>query len=473
MVRFAFAALLALLVLPASALAATAEVTDGQLRIRTSDPAAERVTLLPVDGTYLVRRDRLGSGTLAPGAGCQVSRPRELRCSGDIRSIDVQLTGDTFSTQHLSAPLTVTGGDGRDFVFVGGGPGQPTGSTAPVTVDTRGGRDSIVISGVTGVPYTVDGGAGDDVLEGVHPLGTPSPSFTLRGGDGNDRITGDTGADELDGGPGSDTLRGNGGADTLLGGAGSDTAIFAPTPQAPLSVTLDGVRNDGAAGENALVGTDVENVTFVTPYEGGPVPGGNTLIGNDGPNVLVGAGTVRGLGGDDVVAGAGAQGNDLDGGDGNDRVGARVTDGFTDYLVHDTIACGGGEDTAFVDRTDPRPADCEHFNLGMRPAAATARVGPDGRAAVRVSCDDIVACDLGNVLLRYKNHVVSEFSRAPRVMIAPGHSVVRRVRLTRGFRRPGRFQRVVVKATPRAYRFGQPGEVTAGFPRVITLIRSR
>jgi hypothetical protein len=244
-------------------------------------------------------------------------------------------------------------------------------------------------------------------------------------------------------------------------------------PEAPVSVTLDGQRNDGAPGENSLVGTDVENVTFATPFDGGPVPGGNTLIGDDGPNVLVGAGTVRGLGGNDVVVGASASANDLDGGDGDDRVGARVHDEFTDYLVADKLACGAGEDTAFTDRLDPRPPDCERFNLGLHVAVATAKVGPGGRAAIRVTCNDIVPCDLGNVVLRYKNHVASEFSGRPRMTIAPGHSAVRRVRLNRWLRRPGRFRTLTVTATPGASRIGQPGEVTAGFPRAIKLIRAR
>ena len=277
------------------------------------------------------------------------------------------------------------------------------------------------------------------------------------------------------GGAGADRLEGRGGADTVLGGSGSDTAVFAAPPpgQPRLTVTLDGQRNDGQPGENALVGSDVENVTFVSPFEGGPVPGGNTLIGNDGPNVLIGAGIVRGLGGNDVMVGASAEPNDLDGGDGNDRIGARVHDEARDYVVADTITCGNGDDTAFTDRRDPRPADCEHFNLGMHVAAATATVDRTGRAAVRVSCHDIIPCELGNVVLRYKQHVASVYSGRPTITIASGDSAVRRVRLTRGWRRPGRFRTLTVMATPVARLIGQFGEVTAGFPRVIKLIRAR
>jgi hypothetical protein len=143
-----------------------------------------------------------------------------------------------------------------------------------------------------------------------------------------------------------------------------------------------------------------------------------------------------------------------------------------DYVVADKIACGNGNDVALTDLRDPRPADCERFNIGLHVAAATAKVGPDGRAAVRVSCNDIVPCDFGRVVLRYKNHVASQDSGGRSLTIAPAHSVVRLVLLNRWLRRPGRFRTLTVTAAPGASRVGQPGEVTAGFPRVIKLIRA-
>jgi hypothetical protein len=127
------------------------------------------------------------------------------------------------------------------------------------------------------------------------------------------------------GGPGADSL--DGGADTLTGGAGADTAGFGSGPthdNGPISVTLDGRRNDGTAGQDALVGADIENAGI------GPTspPSDAVLVGNDGPNVVVGPGTVRGLGGNDTLVrnnlrGVGAT---LDGGDGDDRIAARAWD---------------------------------------------------------------------------------------------------------------------------------------------------
>ena len=65
-------------------------------------------------------------------------------------------------------------------------------------------------------------GAGDDTVS--IDLGNRSSSFVavVRGGAGNDFLTGTNGRDDLRGGAGEDTLDGAGGADWLRGGAGGD-----------------------------------------------------------------------------------------------------------------------------------------------------------------------------------------------------------------------------------------------------------
>jgi hypothetical protein len=463
--RCACAALAVLFMVPATAFGAAASVDDGKLVLQAT--GEESISLVPAGDKYYVRRNRSSPTMLAAGRGCFFNAPRELRCTGDIRAIDVHLLGDRFSAERLRVPLTITGGVGDDSIQIGNRGPLTFGSNAPVSIQTGAGKDSVAIVGEAGVQYVVDGGPGKDLLTGQHVPNTPSPSFTLRGGAGDDTITGDSGADELDGGTGTDTLAGNGGSDTILGGPGIDTAVVVPQREAPVTITLDGRRNDGAPGEEALMGSDIENVTLSTAFAGGPVEGNNTLVGDEGPNVLVGAGTVRGLGGDDVISAAGAGVNDLDGGDGNDRISARVYDEFTQYVVADKIGCGNGDDVLFSDRLDPRPAGCERFNLGLHVAAATAPVGAGGWAAVRVKCTDVVPCELGAVTLTYKKHRANEYSehRGPR--LAPGQSAVFRVRLNRWLRRPGRFGTLAVTAMPE----GAAGGLYAGFPRVITLKR--
>src|SRR6185369_17843864 len=68
----------------------------------------------------------------------------------------------------------------------------------------------------------VHGGDGDDVITLVDSTGAPLPGAQLFGGDGNDTLTGGSGADLIFGQDGNDTLFGHAGNDTLYGGGGND-----------------------------------------------------------------------------------------------------------------------------------------------------------------------------------------------------------------------------------------------------------
>src|SRR5207244_12569600 len=118
------------------------------------------------------------------------------------------------------------------------------------------------------------------------------------GGDGGERGEGDNvGVDveNVTGGSGDDALSGSPSANVLNGDAGVDTATYAGRTN-PLAVSLDGVANDGEAGEGDNVATDVENLT------GGS--GDDALTGNAGANTLdggPGADAMNGGGGVDAV----------------------------------------------------------------------------------------------------------------------------------------------------------------------------
>jgi hypothetical protein len=160
---------------------------------------------------------------------------------------------------------------------------------------------------------TITGGAGPDVLTGTRS------ADTLSGGPGNDRLSGGAGDNVLDGGPGSDDLS---------GGDGTDAVVY-PVP-APVKVTIDDLANDGPAGEQDDVQTDIEDV-----YGGS---GSDSIAGSAAANLLDGGA------GDDVIDG-GAGSDELYGGAGNDRVVAR--DGR-----RDSVDCGAGDDVALVDTLD-------------------------------------------------------------------------------------------------------------------------
>jgi hypothetical protein len=193
---------------------------------------------------------------------------------------------------------------------------------------------------VHGDVENVIGGSGNDKLTGSVLIGSLFQGFTtnnrLVGGPGNDILIGLNGNDALDGGLGKDQL---------LGGLGTDTADYSSRGE-NLKITLDGVANDGAAGENDLIAADIENAN------GGN--GADSIVGNASANNL------KGNGGNDVISGG--AGNDvLTGGNGLDQLFGEAGDDtlFTRTNLpalpdHDILDGGLGIDKAQVDSADPR-----------------------------------------------------------------------------------------------------------------------
>jgi hypothetical protein len=198
---------------------------------------------------------------------------------------------------------------------------------------------------------------------------------------GDDLLTGGAGNDGLVGGPGP-TLGGGPDTDVVSGGPGVDlyNIVLNPTePVSPvdLSLSLDGVANDGEAGEHDNIGSDIEDVDATSQSvdaNGLPVQGGTvTIVGNAGANVLrvrsLTRGVITGGGGSDVLIGA----------SGDDRLNAR--DGWADR-----VSCAGGSDSAVVDTLDVLDGQCETTsvaNVGSAmedrpPSVAWASPAPGG-----------------------------------------------------------------------------------------------
>jgi RTX calcium-binding nonapeptide repeat (4 copies) len=226
---------------------------------------------------------------------------------------------------------------------------------------------------------TINTGPGND-----NPVYGYGGNDHLNGGIGSDNLIGGPGDDVVDGGPGDDYLEDiaygteadSAGRDTYVGGGGSDRLNLDGRSE-DLALSLDGVANDGAAGEGDNIGPDISTVI------GGH--GVDTFTGNAGANAFEGGegnDTVNGAGGDDNLVGgagndsiAGGDGQDvlggesgddvLDGGPGVDRfwgdaIGACIP-GFCSYgqdqiLARDgaqeTLNCGPGTDSAQVDASD-------------------------------------------------------------------------------------------------------------------------
>ena len=268
-------------------------------------------------------------------------------------------------------------------------------------------------------PVRVEGGEGNDTL-GIE-LTMPAVPITILGGGGDDKITGTDGASTLDGGPGNDTVSGGGGADIVLGGEGDDEVSGdgftsaspdvidggpgsdragvgswsnnsggAPTPM--ITVSLDGVANDGRPGEgdnvtgieqikinsSATLSAGAEAVDFEIPSNAGVAP--SKLVGSpqaDRLKAAHGADEIDGGAGDDNLEGG--YGNDtITGGAGRDTINADASGGCDIFVCNapvgndtvlardgeaDSIDCGVGTDRAVVDAIDT-VANCETVERG-------------------------------------------------------------------------------------------------------------
>jgi VCBS repeat-containing protein len=146
-----------------------------------------------------------------------------------------------------------------------------------------GGADNITISGNVGVPFTIDGGEGNDYIQGS------SLDDTLIGGGGNDRILAGAGNDTVLGGDGNDTLSGGLGNDLVDGEGGTDIVHG----DAGLDIVLGGDGNDKLYG-------DVDD-DLVRGGDGVDVLDGGA--GNDALSGDAGSDKLYGRAGDDVLVG--------------------------------------------------------------------------------------------------------------------------------------------------------------------------
>ncbi len=241
---------------------------------------------------------------------------------------------------------TLDGGSGRDRLEPGaplasdlliGGPGARdladySQKTAPVVlaIDANDG------SGESGEGDQIDtdvealrGGSGDDSLLADPAAALQGPGAFLRGGPGDDVLSGTAGRDILDGGAG---------ADLLGGGDGVDRAEYS-TRSDDVWLSIGDGANDGGVGEGDEIDIDVE-----------------WLIGGDGDDTLTGtdfANRIDGRGGDDHLSGKSGK-DRLFGGPGNDDLDAIDAPAYVDSL-----SCGTGIDTHTAEPADLVGADCE------------------------------------------------------------------------------------------------------------------
>ncbi len=268
---------------------------DGSSLIVQGDPGPNDIHL-SFSGGWTIS----DNGPIAAGEGC-----------GNAGSS----TSASCPTPVATGLVVITGGGGNDSVTVE--------ESVPAGVKVR-------VNGNAGSD-TLSGGIGDDVLEaGENYNGPDSGNDTLLGNAGSDVLYADPGSDQMAGGPGNDLLvssvevcQGH----TYSGGPGEDTASYGRS-DASMRVELDGTGGPPGCGNPDRVLGDNED-----------------LEGSDGPDVLVGDNGTNSLFGHlgaDTFIGKG----------GNDSI--EAIDGQRDKA----IVCGGGNDDANRDRSDPKPSSC-------------------------------------------------------------------------------------------------------------------
>jgi Ca2+-binding RTX toxin-like protein len=163
----------------------------------------------------------LAAAWAAPAAGGEDRGLIVLFTGGaEDNSISVELSPDGRSYVVDSIAVLEVGGEvcvhpeGDQYQLV-----CEAAAIAGFEVNAGGGDDTVKIGRGVPIPVTLRGGPGDDRLSGG------SENDRLVGGAGDDVLLGRAGDDRLYGGPGRDKLIGAAGDDVLSGGPGRDQVI--------------------------------------------------------------------------------------------------------------------------------------------------------------------------------------------------------------------------------------------------------
>jgi Ca2+-binding RTX toxin-like protein len=396
------AALAAVLLVPAAAQAATVSY-EGDTLVYRADPGMRDSPMLG--------KDENGNLTI----------------SAEGMTLPAGCTYDFAAHCPMPARVRLELGDGDDWnSFSSDYP-----ASLPVEVYGGEGKDQLQTYNASNVK--LDGGAGNDILKGW------DSNDTLLGGPGDDEVQASGGSDHIEGGDGNDSISADTyhdpASDFIDGGAGIDVVDDWTIPDKdynpPISVTMDGVANDGRPGE----ADNVVNVEKIASHVSGTLSGG---AGDDEltvwANIDEGNSTLLGNGGNDKLT-AGDYQDNLDGGPGNDVLNAGfgndvVTGGpgqdtifadatsascgwysytckipFGNDVVNardgeaDTIDCGVGDDTAVVDAIDT-VANCEHVDSAgagkpSGPAGPGTTAGPQAAVTGKLSIKTIARKGLG------------------------------------------------------------------------------
>jgi hypothetical protein len=379
----ALTAAVAAFALPAAAHAGDISVSNtGQLSYIDGSSRENNRVLLRVEGNEIVITDA-GAQITSSSLACQVVNPNRAECPANLGVSVFTLGGADTVEYRLPHAGFVDLGVGNDTVIAGRREAAGF-AIRPVTYTGGPNADAITYGQAShGVSLTPEDGLANDGRPGDQEnvgadfetiIGSAFDDAPLFGTPGPDVMFGFGGRDSLGGGGGDDqfiSLNTVDGADDYHGGPGRDTMDYSGRSQ-PLTVLLDNVANDGAAGEGDQVRSNVENVIggsaadtlrsfgAFSRLEGRG--GVDTLIGDGGPDTLIG----------------GAAEDIFDAGSGDDFVDAN--DG-----VGEVVACGSGTDSFRVDSRDGI-SSCETPTVGiLRLTPATMKAQASQIARLKLS----------------------------------------------------------------------------------------
>jgi hypothetical protein len=360
--------------------ASSAGVSSGQLVVGDNAGAFNHLSVAAVGTGYRVSETMGVPITATPGCSQTTATVVDCSPINTVTDVFVGLGGgDDVLSYGINLPAIVYGGPGKDIVGTGGGDDILLGGSGDDLLGGNDGDDQFDddIAGDYGGDDLFSGGPGDDTMNaGTEQTGVGKDTFdggtgfdrvdysartqpiVVTMGDGaandgrageQDNVTGDerldagAGADVVTGGSASETINGNAGGDALNGGGGADTLDGGAGDD-----TLDG----GTGGDALIGGLGTDTVTYASRTNGVTIsPDG---VPNDGENGE----------GDNVMPDV----ETLVGGSGNDTISAR--DGDTQ-----TIRCGPGDDSVVADAFDNVAGDCEHVD---QPASGGGSSGSGG-----------------------------------------------------------------------------------------------